>query len=149
MQRFTEIIEIFSHFPLPCYFPFSTFSSHLCLTFCLFLCKHLLANLLQNTVILNVCSSTHLTIFSLPFSVILLTGEADQCNDDHIEHGEMVSFTPKQIIQCSAFRYQPLSYLSLSLQMQKLKYQLFLFLSTIFSTWKGRTFSIIYFLSAP
>lgn len=50
-------------------FLFSTFSSDLCLTFCLSLCNHLLAKLLQNTLILNVCSSTSLTIFSLSFSV--------------------------------------------------------------------------------
>lgn len=126
MQRFTEIIDIFfSPTLLPCHFLFSTFSFGLCLTFCLSFCNHLLANLPQNVVILNACSSTTLTIFSLSFSVILLAGEADPCNDDNIEHSEMVSFTPKPIIQCSAFRYQPLSCLSLSLQMQKLKYHFF------------------------
>lgn len=60
---------LFSHSPLPCHFLFSTFSSGLYLTFCLSLCNHLLAKLVQNTVILNVFSSTSLTIFSLSFSV--------------------------------------------------------------------------------
>lgn len=60
---------LFSHSPPPYHSLFSTFSSGLSLTFCLSPCKHLLANLLQNTVILNVCSSPSLTIFSLSFSV--------------------------------------------------------------------------------
>lgn len=60
---------LFSHSPPPCHFLFSTFSSGLHLTFCLSLCKHLLASFLQNTAILNVCSSTSLTIFALSFSV--------------------------------------------------------------------------------
>lgn len=60
---------LFSHSPPPCHFLFSAFSSGLCLTFCLSLCKHLLASFLQNTAILNVCSSPSLTIFALSFSV--------------------------------------------------------------------------------
>lgn len=60
---------IFSHSPPPCHFLFSTFSSGLRLAFCLSRCKHLLASFLQNAAILNVCSSTSLTIFALSFSV--------------------------------------------------------------------------------
>lgn len=60
---------LFSHSLPSCHFLFSTFSSGLHLTFCLSLCKHLLAGFLQNTAISNVCSSTSLTVFALSFSV--------------------------------------------------------------------------------
>lgn len=108
---------------------------------CLSLCNHLLANLLQNTVILNVCSSTSLTIFFSLILSIFLAGKADQHNDN-IEHNEMVYFTPKPIIHCSAFRYQPFSYF-LSLQDAETQISPF-FYSTLPSSPLGREGHIIY-----
>lgn len=63
-------------------------------------------------------------ICSLIFG-IFLAGEADQLNDDNIEHGKMASFTLKPVLLCSSFRYQPFPCLSLSQQTQKLTYHLF------------------------
>lgn len=116
---------------------------------CLSLCNHLLANLLQNTVILNVCSSTSLTIFSLSFSVssllvklisiMIILNIMKWC----ISHQNQLFIA--LLSGTSHF------HTSCHFRCRNSNISFFLFHSTIFSSWKGRTYhiSLICSLSKP
>jgi len=140
-----EMIEIFFSPTLlhPIIFSSPLSSSGLCLTFCLSLCKHLLASFLQNTAILNVCSSTFPTIFALSFSVSSLPVK-------QISLMTIILNTVKWLLSHrSQFFIALLSgtsqFHALPCQIRCRNPDISFFSPTIFSTWKERTFSVMYF----
>lgn len=135
---------LFSHSPPPCHFLFSTSSSGLHLTFCLSLYKQLLASFLQNTAIWNVCSSPSLTIFALSFSVSSLLVKLISLMMIILNMVKWLLSHRSQFVIALLSGTSHFHAFCCCIRCRNSDITFF-FSPTTFSSWMGKTFSIIYF----